>query len=172
MKRLSDALPNIISLLRIPLLFFFCTEDPLWRFCAIALACITDMLDGYLSRKWGLSSRLGAVLDPLADKIFVLGVLAIFIVEDKMTYLQLLAFLGRDFSLVLFTIFLMATGLWSAYRIQAFVCGKATTALQFATLALLSLRVDVPQMLFWSMAIFGALSLVELMVRQRAAVLK
>lgn len=65
-------LPNILSFLRIGLspALLFVSRQPL-AFTALYLLCgITDVLDGYLARKWQAESRLGAKLDSLGDFIF------------------------------------------------------------------------------------------------------
>jgi len=42
------------------------------------IAAVTDFLDGYLARKWNITSSFGKILDPIADKILILGILFIF----------------------------------------------------------------------------------------------
>ena len=42
------------------------------------LAAATDFLDGYLARKWNIISSFGKIVDPIADKILILGILFIF----------------------------------------------------------------------------------------------
>lgn len=51
---------------------------PLLAIGVFLVASVTDWLDGYLARRWKQTSPLGALLDPLADKVLVLGVLAVF----------------------------------------------------------------------------------------------
>ncbi len=71
-------IPNSLSLSRLiflPLLYFF-----LWReqlilfFVAFTILGSTDFLDGYLARKWNQVSRLGKVLDTIADMFFYISV--------------------------------------------------------------------------------------------------
>ena len=68
--------PNLLSALRIilclPLLLVDAMTIPFWVFYVIA--GLTDMLDGFLARRWGVESKFGARLDSLADMVFVLAV--------------------------------------------------------------------------------------------------
>ena len=72
MKRI----PNLLSMSRIvlclPLLLVDAMTLPFWTLYVIA--GLTDMLDGFLARRWGVESKFGARLDSLADFLFVLAV--------------------------------------------------------------------------------------------------
>ena len=72
MKRI----PNILSMSRIvlclPLLLVDAMTMPFWTL--YVTAGLTDMLDGFLARRWGVESKFGARLDSLADFVFVLAV--------------------------------------------------------------------------------------------------
>ena len=79
-------LPMIITLLRIaliPVLVLFFYLPYAWASLAAAivfiLAAITDWLDGYLARRMGLMSKLGAFLDPVADKLMVATALVLLV---------------------------------------------------------------------------------------------
>lgn len=67
--------PNFLSLLRIAMVPLFVVamiqERPGWAFVIFGLAGLTDLLDGYVARFYQQQSRLGAYLDPAADKLLV-----------------------------------------------------------------------------------------------------
>ena len=80
-------LPNILTLMRIAAIPF--VAGMLWNppkpweaivACVLfVVAMLTDILDGYLARKWNLLTPMGAYLDPLADKLMVIVVLVMLI---------------------------------------------------------------------------------------------
>ena len=79
-------LPTKLTILRIPLTFLLMglLFMPGWHAKAAALVCfilasLTDWLDGYLARRWHQTSPMGALLDPIADKILVLGTFMAFV---------------------------------------------------------------------------------------------
>src|ERR1700734_2552532 len=98
-------LPNTLTWLRILMipailvLFYlpYWWKDP--ATCgAFALAGITDSLDGYLARRWGQTSRLGAFLDPVADKLIVtaLVVLIVSLVPRWFMVFVAVGIIGRE----------------------------------------------------------------------------
>ncbi|WP_414896792.1 CDP-diacylglycerol--glycerol-3-phosphate 3-phosphatidyltransferase [Rhodovulum sp. YEN HP10] len=93
-------LPNILSVLRLaaaPLfpLVYFLWDSPVADWVALVLfigASITDWVDGYVARRWHLTSRFGAMIDPIADKAMVLAALLVMVAKFGMpTWLTLAA---------------------------------------------------------------------------------
>ena len=72
MKRIPDFLSMSRIALCLPLLLVDAMTVPFWTLYVIA--GITDMLDGFLARRWGVESKFGARLDSLADFVFVIAV--------------------------------------------------------------------------------------------------
>jgi cardiolipin synthase len=70
-------LPNAISFMRIalvaPILMLILRDDFAWALALFALAGFSDGLDGYLAKRFDWHTRLGPLLDPVADKLLVAG---------------------------------------------------------------------------------------------------
>ena len=72
MKRIPNLLSTSRNALCLPLLLVDAMTLPFWVLYLIA--GLTDILDGFLARRWGAESKFGARLDSLADFLFVLAV--------------------------------------------------------------------------------------------------
>jgi cardiolipin synthase len=72
-------LPNVLSMLRlvgVPLfLWLILTEHDGWALTVLALSGVSDYLDGKIARRYGLITRVGQLLDPLADRLYILSTL-------------------------------------------------------------------------------------------------
>lgn len=70
-------LPNIISLMRLlavmPVLYLLLEREFGWALFLFAAAGFSDGLDGFLAKHYGWQSRLGGILDPLADKVLLVA---------------------------------------------------------------------------------------------------
>lgn len=155
-------IPNFLSFLRFPLAFLFLVENIHVRILAILLAAGTDFLDGFIARNYEQSSVLGRIIDPLADKFFVLFLTLILLTESNLSKLEALSFFSRDFAVLCFGCFLFATSRLKGYHYKPFWCGKLTTALQFLVLLTLTLKIPVPAWVFVFFVILGVAALVEL----------
>ncbi|PPK92183.1 cardiolipin synthase [Kineococcus xinjiangensis] len=72
-------LPNVLSFLRLLLVPVFAVlvlvEEDAWALVLLAVSGASDFLDGHLARKWGQVTRLGQLLDPFADRLYILAAL-------------------------------------------------------------------------------------------------
>lgn len=132
------------------------------RAAALILAMISDGLDGYIARRYGMVSRLGTILDPIMDKFFVLFALIVLISENRLTLPEAGILISRDFAVVLFGFYLFFNGRLASYRFRAIWCGKLSTALQFIFLLGLTFHIQFPPYVFSAFIILGVLALVEL----------
>ncbi|NGX42488.1 MAG: CDP-diacylglycerol--glycerol-3-phosphate 3-phosphatidyltransferase [Chlamydiae bacterium] len=155
-------IPNIISLIRLPLAFLFLTQSIAYRTIAILLAMISDGLDGFIARRYHLSSKFGTLLDPLSDRFFVFFVIGILIHEQSLSFWEASALICRDFSVILFGLYLVFTGQLTTYRFKAIWCGKVTTFLQFMVFLGITFGMKFPPFVFSTFILLGVLALLEL----------
>jgi len=92
--------PNALSALRLVLVpvFFWLVVDEHdgWAVILLGVSGFTDYLDGKLARAWGQTSRLGTLLDPAADRLYILATLIGLTYRDVIPLWLLLALVGRD----------------------------------------------------------------------------
>jgi len=91
MRAPNKNLPNILSFIRllmVPLfIWLFFSGAPLWAAGIVFLvAGITDILDGHIARKYGYITKLGRVLDPLADKLMQVSAFACLAIAKIIPY--------------------------------------------------------------------------------------
>lgn len=103
------------------------------RLALIGIASLTDVLDGWIARRTQLVSRFGALLDPIADRFFVLAVVISYVIGGQFSWWQAVAVLFRDVMSVIG--FLVARNVrWlRPIPFNARMLGKAVTAAQFIT---------------------------------------
>ena len=107
---------NLLSLSRIWLALLFFQEKGHLRLLVILGAMLSDVLDGYLARRYKATRRFGSMLDPLTDKFFVFICVAILYWEGSLSLSHLLLIFARDIFLVLFAIYLSAVCGWRGYN--------------------------------------------------------
>lgn len=152
----------MISLCRIPLAFLFLKADLTFRIIALLLALVSDGLDGWIARRTSSVSPLGTLIDPVTDKFFVFMALSVFLTNGDLTLSDAALFICRDFSVLLFGLYLIARGLFTNYELRAIWCGKVTTFLQFMVLLALTLGIAVPSVVYALFLVLGILALFEL----------
>lgn len=128
-------LPNSMSLSRLILAVAFVLVDGQWeRTILIVAAGATDFLDGWLARIGNSTSVAGALIDPFADRVFVLSAVSSYLVSGLLSTTQFFVFLSRDIATVIgFIVAQFIPGLTSS-AFQARLLGKTVTILQLATL--------------------------------------
>ena len=96
-------IPNILSLLRIVMVvvfvFVFFSNYPdncIWSAVIYMFACLTDVADGYLARKYGWMTRLGRVLDPMADKLLQMTLLVCFGIKQLLSFWLIVPFILKE----------------------------------------------------------------------------
>jgi CDP-diacylglycerol--glycerol-3-phosphate 3-phosphatidyltransferase/cardiolipin synthase len=137
-------IPNILTLLRIALIpvfvVIFYLPTPWARLvCAIVftIAALTDLLDGYLARRWGQTSPLGAFLDPVADKLMVAIALVLLVQAEPRAVLALPAavIIGREITVSALREWMAEIGARAAVAVS--MAGKLKTTAQMIAIVLL-----------------------------------
>ena len=97
-------LPNVLTLgriLLIPIFVWFTYDaDPLYSLLAgavFAVASITDVIDGYLARRWNLITVVGKFMDPLADKLIAMAALVMMVRLGRISAWVVIVLLAREF---------------------------------------------------------------------------
>jgi len=138
-------LPNLLTLGRIAaipavvvLLFSDSRNAGFWAAAVFSAACVTDWLDGWLARKWGIVTVLGKFLDPLADKLLVMAALIMLIPLGRVPAWAVFIILARE---------MIVTGLRSVASSEGIVIaasdlGKYKTIFQMVAIIGLLLHYD------------------------------
>ncbi len=173
-------LPNLLTLLRIffvPLLVAVLVEQDLnieWHgdvlvtnaMLALAIfivAAATDLLDGWLARRWKQTTTVGTLLDPIADKLLISAALISLVQIRRVPAWMVIVIIGREFAVSGLRSIAAAEG----YTIRASELGKTKMVVQVAAIviALLSIRwttLDSSLMLaMWGVMVFGLVSAVD-----------
>jgi cardiolipin synthase len=134
-------IPNLLSAARLiaaPLLcLLIWRHEYMWALAVIAVAGITDGLDGYLARALEAQSHLGEVLDPIADKVLMGGAFLTLALAGMVPLWLALLVVGRDAAILLYAGIALLAGK-TVRRFPPTIWGKLSTSFQIAfTLALL-----------------------------------
>ena len=135
--------PNVITLVRILLipvfvmLFFTPTPDRSFTAAVVfVIAAVTDLLDGYIARRTGQVTKLGKLLDPIADKLLVLSALILLVNVDRVSALIAILVVAREVGVT--GIRAIAAG--EGMIIVAETTGKYKMALQVVAVTMLILE--------------------------------
>jgi CDP-diacylglycerol--glycerol-3-phosphate 3-phosphatidyltransferase len=143
-------LPNVLTLVRILLIpvFVMLLIDPtpdraLAAAIVFVVAAVTDLLDGYVARKTGQITKLGRLLDPIADKLLVLSALILLVQVDRVSALVAILIIAREVAVTGLRAIAASEGL----IMSAEVTGKYKMALQVIAIVLLVLEGTVVEVI-------------------------
>jgi CDP-diacylglycerol--glycerol-3-phosphate 3-phosphatidyltransferase len=136
-------LPNVLTLTRILMIpvfvMLFVTPTPTRSLAAAVVflvAALTDLLDGYLARRCGQVTKLGRLLDPIADKLLVLSALIVLVQVDRVSALIAILIIAREVAVT----GIRAIAATEGIIISAETTGKYKMALQVIAIVLLILE--------------------------------
>ncbi len=155
--------PNLLSFVRIALVpvFLWLVLGPEWDVAALAvlvISGITDYLDGKIARSLGQTSKLGAILDPVADRLYILAVVVGLGLREIIPWWLAIILPLRDVLLFSLIPFLRTRG-YSALPVH--FLGKAATAGLLYAFPLLLLGdgvgvvADLANVFGWAFTIWG-----------------
>jgi cardiolipin synthase len=155
-------IPNVLTILRLIAVPVFILASLRGNFVAAFIlfvaAAFTDMFDGMIARRFNQRSRLGAILDPAADKTMLVCGYLFYTLYDNVPLVRIPAWLTfavfvRDFLIIFF-----AYLLWTRVQVKRFPpswAGKTSTVLQAATLGVvIGVNAFVPSLLWLAELMF------------------
>lgn len=156
-------IPNLLSVVRLLLVpvFLWLVLGPKqdeWALLVLVFSGITDYLDGNLARRFNQTSALGAILDPVADRLFILAVVVGLWMRDIIPWWLMLVLPLRDIFLFSLVPFLRTRGYSS---LPVHFLGKAATAALLYALPLLLLGdgvgtvANLAEVFGWAFAFWG-----------------
>jgi cardiolipin synthase len=155
--------PNVLSLIRLALVPAFLVlviggHDVL-ALVVLVVSSITDYFDGLLARRLNQVTRLGQLLDPAADRLFIFATLIGLAARDIVPWWLFAVIVARDVALVMLAVALARNGLG---MIPVHRLGKLATAALFYAMPILMLARAVPDLAWladpigWAFALWGA----------------
>ena len=160
-RRFLLNLPNILASIRIllaPLMFWVILNpqvftnngwDITWNYYFAALlfvlASVTDFFDGYIAREWNQSTLLGAILDPLADKMLTLAAFLGLMIEGSASAWAIYIIIVRE----LFITGLRTVAVSEGISVKASWAGKVKTVSQMFAIGFLLMHWPYGDLLLW-----------------------
>ena len=153
-------LPNALAFFRIllaPLMFFmlvnaqgiFTQIHISWinYFAALifVIASVTDFFDGYIARSWDQKTKLGAILDPLADKMLILAAFLGLMMLGRASAWAVYLILIREFFITGFRVVMASDGV----EVAASMAGKVKTVSQMFAVGFLLMSWPGGELLLW-----------------------
>ncbi len=134
-------IPNFLTALRVLVLPFFIyllfqkeIHYQIIAFLIFAIASLTDLIDGYLARKWNQETEFGKFLDPLADKFLVIGCFVSFLfIHEQIQIWMVSLIIFRDMLIT----FLRYVAVQSGISIRTTMMGKVKTTFQMGTIIII-----------------------------------
>lgn len=131
------SIPNLITLARVisvPVIFWLLVTDQMQlAFVLFVAAGVSDAVDGYLAKRYGWATELGAYLDPLADKLLIVTVFFALGVSGDLPSWLVIAVVTRDLLIVVAVV--LSWLLDAPVRIKPLIISKANTVAQIVLAA-------------------------------------
>lgn len=130
-------IPNMITILRLVLVpgvvLAMLQARWEWAFAGFVVAGISDGVDGFIARHFNQRSRLGAYLDPMADKLLLVSVFVVLGIAGELPLWLVVAVVSRD-ALIVFAV-LLSSVMAQPVEMKPLMVSKANTAIQLVLAA-------------------------------------
>ena len=115
LKKENFNIPNILSFIRIiiiiPFVWYFLNDEYLLAAAMLMLSAMSDMFDGIIARKLNQITKLGKILDPVADKLTLTAVVVCIGIKFPETILLVVILILKDVSMLIAGSFLLKKGI-------------------------------------------------------------
>ncbi len=147
----------MLRLLLVPVfLVLLVVGEDAWALLVLAVASLTDFLDGLIARHWGLITRLGQLLDPAADRLYIFAALLGLAWRDVVPWWFVVLVVGRDVFMLVLGVILANFGFGP---LPVHQLGKAATFCLFYALPMIMLGQAFPDLAWWSQPVGWAFGL-------------
>src|SRR3569833_3551701 len=156
------ALPNILSSSRVVLAAaFVMVDDANIRLALVALAGVTDVLDGWIARRARVTSKWGALIDPIADRVFALIAVSTFLFNGELSTVGYFVMSSRDIMTAVGFLVARAVTWLRPIEFKARMSGKLVTVLQFVTFIALLKFPNVVTVCLWLVGVASLAAIVD-----------
>ena len=154
--------PNTVSLSRLVLAFaFVLVTDTRDRAALILAAGATDFLDGWIARYRNSETTSGALIDPFADRVFVLAAVSAYLVHDIFSTTQYFIFLSRDVMTAIGFLVAKLVPRLKPVEFKARKLGKIVTVAQLGVLLAVLVVPQFTNAFIWIIGILSAAAIVD-----------
>ena len=161
-RRTIGSIPNILSCSRLALAAGFVASSATeTQVGIIGAAAVSDFLDGWFARRVKATSRFGAMLDPIADRFFVLTVVATMLYAGRINTHEYFVMIARDIMTAVGFLVARVVPWLRRVTFQARMSGKVVTVLQMVTLAALLLTPAIAPWLIVAVGVASVLSIAD-----------
>lgn len=159
-RRTLGTIPNLLSASRLALAAgFVAAGGTEARMGLIGAAAITDVLDGWLARRVRATSRWGALLDPIADRVFVLTVVGTFLFTGALSTGAYFILISRDLATAVGFLVARVIPWLRPVQFKARPLGKLVTVFQLITLLAVLAYPDALPVLLAGVALLSVLAI-------------
>jgi CDP-diacylglycerol--glycerol-3-phosphate 3-phosphatidyltransferase/cardiolipin synthase len=129
------AIPIFIGIFYLPESWISGQQKNLLSTILFVAAAITDLLDGYIARRYQLTTPFGAFLDPVADKLIVAAALILLVELDRVNAVIAVIIIGREITISALREWMAKVG--ASRSVAVSMIGKVKTAAQMTAIPLL-----------------------------------